>query len=98
MEHTLNKLIQRGVEHGLIQFFDRMESSSKRRIIRPDQDDRRFQSAAITMDNIWIYIYIFAAGNCVGGFVFLGELAVFHRSKVWLVIGRTFWIRRRIIV
>lgn len=84
LEDGLNVLIQRAVEHGFVGFFDQTELFVKRLTLHSPQYnfDKRFQSAAITMENIWIYVYIFAAANSLAAFAFLCELTVFHHEKI----------------
>lgn len=97
MHEELNKLIQRGVEHGFVQFYDRMETFIRQLTLKSSSDDQQLQSGAITMDNIWIYVSMYAAANCFGGFVFLCEIVTFHRKKIWRTVTRAFTECRRII-
>lgn len=80
--NKLNTIIQRSVEHGFWQFYNRIEllfndlsypSSSNRK--------QRFKGQAITMDNIWIYLYMFVGGHCLAALVFLGENLVFFMAR-----------------
>lgn len=91
MDDLLNTLIQRSVEHGFIEFFDRMESFFRKLSLTSSEKDERSQSAAITMENFWIFVYIFAAFNSFGAFIFLCEIIVFH----WRTIIRAFNARCR---
>lgn len=76
---ALNKLIQRSVEHGFVQFYERLETFYKQ---LKSETDEQFVSQAITMDNIWIYVYIFVGANGFSCVVFLCENLYFHRKKL----------------
>lgn len=96
-EETLNVLLQRGVEHGFIGFFERMEAFYKKLDTNSTEEDTTSQSAAITMENIWIFVYIFGAANSFGTLIFLWELSIFHHEKIRHAIIRTFNATRRVI-
>lgn len=98
MVNELNELIQRSVEHGFIRFYERMESFFKQLADRSSHEDLQMQSLAITMDNIWIYLYIFAAANCFSCAVFLCEILIFHRERGQRAIGEEITACREVIV
>lgn len=70
------------MEHGFVQFYERMESFFRQITDNRFDDDRQMHSDSITMDNIWIYIQIFLAANCFNSVVFLGEILIFHRKII----------------
>lgn len=78
------------MEHGFIQFYERMESFYRQMTDRQSNDDRQLHSDSITMDNIWIYIIIFVAANCFNSVVFLGEIVIFHRETIRRAVRRAF--------
>lgn len=45
-----------------------------------------FQFNAITMQDIWIYVYIFAGGQCLACVVFICECLVFYRHRLLKVL------------
>lgn len=79
----LDVLLQRMVEHGFMRFYERLETFFHPLTQGPTDENHQFQFEAITMQNIWIYVYIFAAANCFSCLVFLGEIVVFHRRKIY---------------
>lgn len=87
----LNEIIQRCVEHGFLQFYDRLESFFIRLKHKPSDEDQQLQSQNITMENIWIYAYIFLWANCFNTVVFLCEIVFFHRVKIWRVLCDLFY-------
>lgn len=93
----LNELIQRGVEHGFLQFFDRLETSFNRMTNYSMQEDQNLQSQMISMENIWIYVYFFLLANCFNFVVFLCEHLVFHRKKIYRTLSAAFRIFRNAI-
>lgn len=88
MEQEPNILIQRCVEHGFLRFYNSLELFYKQLTRKVADRDLQYQSTAITMDNIWIYVYIFTAANCFNFFVFLCDILVFHRKKIFRVIDK----------
>lgn len=86
IERELNDLIQRNVEHGFVQFYNRHELFIGKLTQKLSQEHERFQSQAITMDNIWIYVHIFAVANCFSFTIFLCEIIIFHRREIWRAV------------
>lgn len=97
IHEKMDQLIQRGVEHGFLRFYKQLESFGGKLTHGSPQEDQNFQSAAIKMDNVWIYIYIFTASNCFAVFIFLCEIVTFHREKIWRPVTRAFKAFRRVV-
>lgn len=101
MIDDINVLIQRYVEHGFKKFYDDLEVFYRKLDGVKDHDkNQQFQSRAITMDNIWIYVYIFVGANCMNFLIFFAEILYFHREKIIRVIQRRYvkyraYIRRQ---
>lgn len=64
----------------------RPQGEKKDMTIAWSSDDQQFQSQTITMDNIWIYVYIFAAAHCFN-FVVKCKILVFHRKRILAAIN-----------
>lgn len=83
---NIDSLIRKSLEHGFDRFFDRFESFSRelhdRSTTSSFSEDQRFQSQAIAMENIWIYVCIFLASNCTNIVIFLCEILLFYRKKI----------------
>lgn len=88
--NELNALIQRAVEHGFLQFYDRLELFFKRISDKSSHEDQTFSSQMITLENIWIYVYFFLLANCFNSGVFLCEILIFHRKKILRTLTETF--------
>lgn len=98
MASELNELVQRSVEHGFTRFYDRLEAFYAQLFDKSSRGNEPMESQAITMDNVWIYVYFSVGAYCFSTFLFLGELMVFHRQKVLRVFGEMFLACRRLIV
>lgn len=83
----INVLIQRCVESGIYQFYKRFESflAQLRKPLAEEQPD---DMGIITMDNIWIYVYVYFVVNTFCGLVFIGELLYFQKKAIWKFIVR----------
>lgn len=82
MEKDLNDLIQKSVEHGFLQFYDRLETFFRRLTDKTQDVEKRFESMPITMDNIRIFVFVFLGAHCFNCVVFLCEHLIFHRKKI----------------
>lgn len=91
----MQRIVTRAVEHGFVDFFNRMDLYCKKATSYLSQEDQQFQSAAIKMDNIWVYIYMYAVLNGLSAFIFLCEIVAFYRNKIWRDISRRFNACRR---
>lgn len=80
----LEVLIQQSIEHGFTTFYQRMETFYNSLTRKSPNID---QSLPIEMENIKIYIHIFAGAQCLNIAVFLGEIAVSHRKKIAKLIA-----------
>lgn len=85
LHDPLNVLIQRSVEHGLYQFYKNMETfliEMKMKIQQRHADGEQQDVESITMDQIWLYVWIFLLANAFSTFVFIGENMFYHRKIV----------------
>lgn len=97
IENELNTLIQRSVEHGFWQFYNRLESFYKQLTDTSSYENQQFQTEAITMENIWIYFYIFVYANCFNCGVLICEIIVFHRFRILRTMSEAFRVYRRVV-
>lgn len=82
--HKIDDLFRKSLEHGFIRFYDRFASFSTELRDKSSLSfkDQQLQSQAITVENIWVYVYIFLGANCINTVIFLCEIFIFYRKRI----------------
>lgn len=97
IERELNDLIQKSVEHGFVNFYDRLEVFFRQLTDKSSNGEPQFQSEEISMENIWIYVKVCFVMHCFNCMVFMCELLIFHRKKIFRALLRLYHGCRKVI-
>lgn len=92
----MNELIQRSVEHGIYQFYMRMEAFLLE-LKKPFYGTEPYGVTIITMDHMWMYLCGYMVANCFCVIVFICELLYFHQKKIANFFRRVFGVPQRML-